>query len=911
MDQREATYSFGVWVKARRRALGLTQGALAQQIGVAEVTVRKIEADERRPSKEVAALLAEQLQLDPPTRARFLLAARADLSPDQIPSPAAPRGAALPVPPTPLIGRAADLAALEHALLRDGARLITLTGPPGIGKTRLALELAQRVAGPFRGAVTFVSLAPLSDPELVLAALAQALDVPPAPGEPLERRLVAQLQGRRLLVLDNFEQVLPAAGVLAELLAGAADLQLIITSRAALRLRAEHEYLVPPLALPDTPPAADGGDMAALAAAPAVELFVARAQAVSRTFRLSTANARTVAAICARLDALPLAIELAAARTRSLSLPTLLERLDRHLDLLTDGPVDLPSRQRTLRGAIAWSYELLGPAERRLLQWIGTFVGGFTLDELEGMLALAAAADAAGEPTADDAGAILGTLIDHSLVRAAADERGALRFGVLETVRAFAREQLDAAGAELPRRCHARHFRALAARLGADLTTGARGAAMERLEGELDNLRAAFDWALAAGDVELALGLLGGANPLWLERGRLAEGRAWAARLLALPALAAPARPRAVALEIAAGVALHEGDHAAGAALARESLALAEAIGDRPARAAAQATLAWGLGQQGDLEMGLGLAADVLAFARTEGDVAALSVALGRLAWVHMRRGDLDTAAPLLEEAVALLRGGPHTWLLGDLLWELSEAARLQGDEARSRTVFAESLRLMERADAGELPALVHMRAWHAYREGDYAQAAALFEQNVALLRRRGETVDVAWTINHTAAAWHCAGELERAAAGYAESLGLFRAQGHRQGVAAMLHNLGYVARARGDLATAAANFRESLAIFRAIAYTWSVADAVAGLAGVAAARGDLRLAARLLGAAQAAHGALDASGFLLDPSNVLETGRTEALIAAGLAADEAARLCADGAALSLEEAADLAATIG
>ena len=899
--------SFGAWVKGRRRALGLTQGDLARRVGCAEVTVRKIEADERRPSVQIAALLAEQLALAPAERGRFLLAARAALSPEGLPEPQQ-RPARLPAPPTPLLGREAEVEAILAALARPEVRLLTLSGPPGIGKTRLSLEVARRAQAPFGDSVSFVPLAPLRDPELLAAALAQALEVTPGPDEPALRRLIARLQSRQLLVLDNFEHVLPAAPLVAELLAHTADLKIIVTSRAALRLRAEHEHPVPPLALSASPGDAPGAD---LAASPAVRLFVERAQAVSHGFRLTEANAAAVAAICARLDGLPLAIELAAARARALSPQALLERLGRRLDLLTDGPADLPPRQRTLRAAIAWSHELLGADERRLLAWLAVFRGGWALDDLEGVLSRAAASGAPAEaPAPARAADMLATLIDHSLVRAAADERGALRFDMLETVREFAHERLADLGAgALAARAHAEHYAALAAAAAAMLTTDARGHAIARAATELDNLRAALGWALEEGDHALAVELVRAQAWLWHERDHVAEGRAWLARLLALPALTGPSLARAQALDEAANLALHQGTYGAGVALAREALALFQALGDGPGQASARGRLAWGLGHQGDHAETFELAQATADFWRRQGDAVRLGEALAHLGWCLQRAGDLPGADAVLREGVALLRGGPHTWLLAELCWHRSFGAYSAGNQARGKALLEESLALMRPAAAeGELADLLHIRAWDAYRTGDFAQAAALFDENAELLRRRGGTVDLAWAINHGADARRCLGEYEAAAAGYEQSLAIFRAHGHRQGEAAMLHNLGYVARARGDLAGAARDFAASLATFGAIGHAWSSADAVIGLAGVAAERGDAAAAARLLAAAIAAQAALDASGGLIEPANLRERERTLAAVAARLSPDERAAAEAAGAAMGLAEATELAA---
>lgn len=902
MDTRPSeTFSFGAWLKARRRALGITQGDLARRVGVAEVTVRKIEADERRPSPQVAAMLADQLALEPGVRARFLLAARAALSPDQL--PASSGAAALPLPPTPLIGRDAELALLLESLERSELRLLTLTGPPGIGKTRLALELAHRVAGLGQDRVTFVSLAPLGDPELVTTVLAQALDVTPVPGEPLLRRLVGRLQGRQFLVLDNFEQVLPAAPLVAELLTASADLRVVVTSRAALRLRAEHEFPVPPLGF-----TVARGSVGATPA-PAVQLFVERARAVQGGFRLTPANLAVVTAICERLDGLPLAIELAAARTRTLSPQALLDRLDRQLDLLTTGPPDLPDRQRTLRSAIGWSYELLGPTERLLLDWLGVFAGGCTLDDLESVLARAArAAPAAALPAPASAADLLGTLIDHSLVRVEAAEGGELRFGMLETVRAFARERLATGDGALAHRCHAEHFCALAEAGEAALTTTARGAIIARLGRESDNLRAALDWALEAGEEALALRLGVACRWFWHERAMLAEGRAWLERLLTLPAAHGVMRARA--LHAVADLALRQGDYAIGVAQARESVALFAALGDGRGQARAQRTLAWGLAQQADPLAALELSYASLAYWRSTDDRAELVQALADIGWVYQRLGRLAEGTVQLEEALALVQGEPHAWLEAEVRWSLGELVRLQGDLPRARALFNESLALMRGAAAeAELHDLLHARAWDAYRSGDYAQAVELFGANADLLLRTGNPVDLAWATGHAGDARRCQGDLAGAAACYERALALFREHGHRQGEAAMRHNLGYIACARGELEVAEEAFRDSLQTFRAIGYTWSVADAVGGLAAVAAERGKPELAARLIGAMEATHHAMDASGSLLEPANLREWERTLARIATLLSPSALAAARAEGQRLSLDAAAELALT--
>jgi len=632
----------------------------------------------------------------------------------------------LPVQRTGFVGRKKEVAAVKELLRREDVRLLTVTGPGGIGKTRLAVQVVSELAEHFAGGTHFVSLSSLGDPALIASAIVQTLGIREAGGHSAIEILRKNLQGTSrapmLLLLDNFEHLVQAAPTVADLLATAPKLKIIVTSRAALHVYGEHEFAVPPLALPDSRSKAS---VELLSQCPAVALFVQRAVATKPDFELNRENAAAVCEICARLDGLPLAIELAAARVKVLSPSLMLTRLASRLQLLTGGARDLPQRQQTLRAAMDWSYDLLSAAEQKLFRRLSVFAGGCNLEGVEAVCDTKADLDL-------DLLDGMASMVDKSLVQQVEHVKGESRFIMLETIREYALEKLKASGEQpLTKRAHAAYCLVLAE----EDATEESAQWLERFAFEYDNFRAALEWLTETGDAEWGLRLGTALFRFWEIREYLAEGRDRLGKLLKLAGAQAPTKARARALFAAGVLAGEQGDYAPADVLIGESQDIARQLGDKTGVAVSLNALAVLARDRGDVAIARALFEESLALWRETGDQKAVARALSNLANVFKVQGDYDRVRSLQAECLSIFRG------LGDrigIAWSLNyqgDVARDQGDSA-ARTLYEQGLAIFrELGDRWGIASTLADLGSLAREQGDYSTARALYGESIRLFQ--------------------------------------------------------------------------------------------------------------------------------------------------------------------------------
>jgi predicted ATPase/DNA-binding CsgD family transcriptional regulator/tetratricopeptide (TPR) repeat protein len=765
----------------------------------------------------------------------------------------------LPTPLTPLIGREQDAAAVCVLLQRSEVRLVTLKGAGGVGKTRLALQVATDLQGGFADGVCFISLASLRDPDLVLPTVAHALGLTETGDWPLLERLYASLQKKHmLLVLDNFEQVATAAPRLSELLLICPHIKLLITSRAVLHIGGEQEYAVPPLAVPDLQHLPEPE---ALSQSAAVALFLQRAKAIKPAFQLTSANLGAIAEICVRLDGLPLAIELAAARINLLSPRALLGRLSHRLAVLTSTSQDVPARQLTLRSTLAWSYDLMHAQVQQLFGRLSVFVGGCTLEAVETVCG------AGDDPAARPGFSILdgvASLVDTSLLNATEQEDQEVRLTMLETIREYGWECLLSGGeAGVIQRAHAEYYLRLAEEAELKLTGPEQGTWLKRLEGEHENLRAALQWGVDQGESEMVMRLAGALFRFWWMHGDVREGREWLEKvLIGSEEVAMPVRAKA--LSCAGGLTTIQSRFDQAKGLLTQSVQLFRQQGEPRGLVTSLYFLGYGATVQGRYAEARSLGEEALALSRAMDDPAASASSLWILGLVGLFQGDYERAWSLLAESVALSREAGDTWSLTIGLYQLGTALLFQGE--------------------------------------DFGRARSLFEESLILSREANYKACIGYPLLYLGMVALQAGDTETARARMEESLEIFQEVGIRDVIGLVLSSLGIVSLVQGDYARAQASLEESLKISREIGYTWLVANGLVTFAAVVAARGEPAWGGRLLGAAQSQWELINA---VLPPAGRAMQEFTSTALRTQLGEDLFQALWAEGRSMALEQVLD------
>jgi predicted ATPase/DNA-binding XRE family transcriptional regulator len=839
--------TFGGRIKQLRQEHGLTQDTLAERVGCATQTIRKIEAGQRRPSFQIAAKLAQELGIAPEDRACFVRFSRDEPGAEQIdlptpfasetqPADLAPPPSNLPTPLTRLIGREQEVMHAQQLLLREDVRLLTLVGPGGAGKTRLAVELAAGLEDQFADGVVFVNLVPVHDLALVVPAIADAVGIGEEGARPRLDRLKDGLRAKRLLlVLDNFEQVVPAAGLVAELLSSCPGVKALVTSREVLRVRGEQVFVVQPLLVPNSK-CATANDL--LSQSAAVQLFAERAAAARPGFAITDQNAPAIARLCQRLDGLPLAIELAAARSMLFAPEAMLARLGSRLKLLTGGPRDLPARQQTLRNTIAWSYDLLTDSEQKVFRRLCVFISGRTLDAIE------AVCTAAGDIELEIVD-VIASLVDKSLLWQDAATSHEPQFLMLETIREFGLEQLEHSGeAEATQQAHANYYLQLVEQCEPHLWGGSQEQWLDRLEQEHGNLRVALAWCLETESVvsgslsvaanpdqsiaphiqrspdekasqarryepratdhgsrtEMALRMAGRLWRFWSVRGHWTEGQRLLEQALSRPGGAAPTH-RWLALHGAGNLSLDLGEYARAKAYYEESLAVTRQLKMQRGIANSLLNLSQVAFYQGDLQRALTLQEESLAIHRAIGNQIGIALSLHNLAAILEQQGHYDRAAPLAEESLARYRDLGDSLGTALALHDLALLARHYEAYERAGKLFEEGRTIYEKLGAkNDLARALNDLGELAEDQGKYTSASALYEESLRLAAELGDRRCQAIALTSLAQLAHRMGDDERAVALYNKSLSLRRDLGDTWGAAKVLESLGRIVRQQGRI---------------------------------------------------------------------------------------------------------------
>lgn len=660
----------------------------------------------------------------------------------------------LPLQLTSFVGREKELEEIKQVM--ESTRLLTLTGVGGSGKTRLALQVAAETIGNFRNGVFFVPLAPIKNPALVASIIGQALGIAEETGRSILDSLKDYLQSKSLLLLlDNFEQVVSAAPLIAELLAACGELKILVTSREGLHISGEREYSLPSMTLPDL---TQLPSLESLSQFAAVELFIQRAQAVKPDFKITNDSARAIAEICSQLDGLPLAIELAAARIKVLPPHVIRARLEHRLEFLTDGARDLPERQRALRKAIAWSYDLLDEDERKLFQRISVFVSGCTVDAVEAVIG--------DNPDRIFLSDQLGSLVDKSLLREVDGINGEQRFVMLETLREFGLGQLDSSGErETTQKRHADFFLALAEESEASSESAEQVQWMDRMGQEYDNLRAALEWSKAAQDTsEICLRLAGALGFFWEVRGHFSEGRQQLSVILSMSIAQGQTAARAKLLARAAELAYRQSDYPATASLAKESLSIYRKMGDKQGMASMLIKLGNAATERGSYTTASHFLEEALIIWRERKDKHGTARALISLGWNALRSGETRLAKLRLEEALSLSQELGDARRMGFELSGLGEVALRQRDYAHATQLMEESLEVRRKlGNKWGIGVSLGMLGWVAMRERDWDRAVTMLRESLKMRQEIGDKGGSAWCLERLAGIALAQGKMEKA----------------------------------------------------------------------------------------------------------------------------------------------------